>query len=104
LGNPDPGHPGPGGKQTGTKDTAPNELAYLQDLSAAVSRLVARARPTATPRRISSFRITRAGRNYGPFLGMNIERYYRLLESRNLTAGRGPIACGRSLTHRRRAN
>ena len=27
-----PGHPGPGGKQTGTKDNAREELAYLQDL------------------------------------------------------------------------
>ena len=26
-----PGHPGPGGKQTGTKDNAREELAYLQD-------------------------------------------------------------------------
>jgi hypothetical protein len=31
-----PRHPGPGGKQTGTKDNAREQLAYLQDLSAAV--------------------------------------------------------------------
>ena len=35
-----PGHPGPGGKQTGTKDDATNQLAYLQDLSAAVKKEV----------------------------------------------------------------
>src|SRR5215468_6910622 len=35
-----PGHPGPGGVQTGTKDDARNELAYLQDLSAAVKKAV----------------------------------------------------------------
>ena len=33
-----PGHPGPGGKQTGSKDNARDELAYLQDLSAAPER------------------------------------------------------------------
>ena len=31
-----PRHPGPGGKQTGTKENAREQLAYLQDLSAAV--------------------------------------------------------------------
>src|SRR5436309_13661153 len=35
-----PGHPGPGGKQTGTKDNARDELAYLQDHSAAVKQAV----------------------------------------------------------------
>src|SRR4030081_2357705 len=35
-----PGHPGPGGKQTGTKDNAREQLAYLQDLSAAVKNAV----------------------------------------------------------------
>ena len=35
-----PGHPGPGGKQTGTKDNARDQLAYLQDLSAAVKQEV----------------------------------------------------------------
>src|SRR5579862_8014358 len=35
-----PGHPGPGGVQTGTKDDARNQLAYLQDLSAAVKKAV----------------------------------------------------------------
>src|SRR5579872_4471386 len=35
-----PGHPGPGGKQTGTKDNAREELAYLQELSAAVKKEV----------------------------------------------------------------
>ena len=48
-----PGHPGPGGKQTGTKDNAREELAYLQDLSAAVKQAVSE------------------GKSY-----MNIERYY----------------------------
>ena len=35
-----PGHPGPGGKQIGTKDNARDQLAYLQDLSAAVKKEV----------------------------------------------------------------
>ena len=35
-----PGHPGPGGKQTGTKDNAREQLAYQQDLSAAVKKAV----------------------------------------------------------------
>ena len=35
-----PGHPGPGGRQTGTKDDARDQLAYLQDLSAAVKKAV----------------------------------------------------------------
>ena len=53
---------GPGGKQTGTKDNARDELAYLQDLSAAVKQEVARASPTTRPRRISRCRNTRPGR------------------------------------------
>ena len=36
-----PGHPGPGGKKTGTKQDARDQLAYLQDLSAAVKQAVA---------------------------------------------------------------
>src|ERR1700692_4723504 len=36
-----PGHPGPGGRQIGTKEEATNQLAYLQDLSAAVKKAVA---------------------------------------------------------------
>src|SRR5205807_2637063 len=33
-----PGHPGPGGRQMGSKDNARDELAYLEDLSAAVKK------------------------------------------------------------------
>jgi hypothetical protein len=39
-----PGHPGPGGKQTGTKDNARDQLAYLQDLSAAVKNEVSQGK------------------------------------------------------------
>ena len=35
-----PGHPGSGRKQTGTKDNAREQLAYLQDFSAAVKKAV----------------------------------------------------------------
>jgi glyoxylase-like metal-dependent hydrolase (beta-lactamase superfamily II) len=40
-----PGHPGPGGKQTGTKQNAIDQLAYLQDLSAAVKQEVSQGKP-----------------------------------------------------------
>ena len=60
-----PGHPGPGGRQTGTKEDVKNDLAYLQDLSAAVKKGSMRARPSPTPRRRSSCRSTRAGATTG---------------------------------------
>ena len=41
------GHPGPGGRQTGTKDDARNQLAYLQDLSAAVKKACQRRKSYA---------------------------------------------------------
>jgi len=57
-----PGHPGPGGKQIGTKDNARDQLAYLQDLSAAVKQEVAQGtNPTKTRSKISRCRNTPRG-------------------------------------------
>lgn len=56
-----PGHPGPGGKQTGTRDNARDQLAYLQDPSAAVKNEVDSGESWP---------------NYKAFLPINIERYY----------------------------
>jgi len=57
-----PGHPGPGGKQTGTKENARDELAYLQDLSGAVKKAVSEGKSYADAQRRSSCRNTRLGR------------------------------------------
>ena len=71
-----PGHPGPGGRQTGTKDDARNELAYLQDLSAAVKKAVDEGKSYADAQKDIKLPKYESWPNYGPFLPMNIERYY----------------------------
>jgi glyoxylase-like metal-dependent hydrolase (beta-lactamase superfamily II) len=71
-----PGHPGPGGKQTGTKDNARDQLAYLQDLSAAVKQEVSRGKSYDDAVKDISLPKYAAWPNYKAFLPMNIERYY----------------------------
>jgi len=71
-----PGHPGPGGKQTGTKDNARDELAYLQDLSAAVKQEVAQGKSYDDAVKDISLPKYSSWPNYKNFLPMNIERYY----------------------------
>jgi glyoxylase-like metal-dependent hydrolase (beta-lactamase superfamily II) len=71
-----PGHPGPGGVQTGTKDDARNQLAYLQDLSAAVKKAVDEGKSYADAQKEIKLPKYESWPNYGPFLPMNIERYY----------------------------
>ncbi|MGB6287555.1 MAG: MBL fold metallo-hydrolase [Xanthobacteraceae bacterium] len=71
-----PGHPGPGGKQTGTKDNARDQLAYLQDLSAAVKQQVAQGKSYDDAIKDISLPKYAAWPNYKNFLPMNIERYY----------------------------
>jgi glyoxylase-like metal-dependent hydrolase (beta-lactamase superfamily II) len=71
-----PGHPGPGGKQTGTKDNAREDLAYLQDLSAAVKQEVAQGKSYDDAIKDISLPKYSAWPNYKNFLPMNIERYY----------------------------
>ena len=71
-----PGHPGPGGKQTGTKDNAKDELAYLQDLSAAVKQAVSEGKTYADAQKDIKLPKYESWPNYNAFLGMNIERYY----------------------------
>jgi glyoxylase-like metal-dependent hydrolase (beta-lactamase superfamily II) len=71
-----PGHPGPGGVQTGTKDDAENELAYLQDLSAAVKKAVDAGRSYAEAPKEITLPKYESWPNYKAFLPMNIERYY----------------------------
>jgi glyoxylase-like metal-dependent hydrolase (beta-lactamase superfamily II) len=71
-----PGHPGPGGVPTGTKDDARNELAYLQDLSAAVKKAVDEGKSYADAQKDIKLPKYESWPNYGPFLPMNIERYY----------------------------
>src|SRR5438552_6211289 len=69
-----PAHPGPGGR-LGTKDDARAHLQYLKDLSAAVKEAVDAGK---------NYQDAMAGKlpnyegwgGYGPFLPMNIERYY----------------------------
>ena len=71
-----PGHPGPGGKQTGTKDNAREQLAYLQDLSAAVKQAVSEGKSYADAQKDIKLPKYEAWPNYNAFLPMNIERYY----------------------------
>jgi glyoxylase-like metal-dependent hydrolase (beta-lactamase superfamily II) len=71
-----PGHPGPGGKQTGTKQNAIDQLAYLQDLSAAVKKEVTDGKSYDEAVKDISLPKYAAWPNYKPFLPMNIERYY----------------------------
>ncbi len=70
------GHPGPGGRQTGTKDDARNQLAYLQDLSAAVKKSISEGKNyTDAEKEIKLPKYEKWG-GYEAFLQMNIERYY----------------------------
>jgi glyoxylase-like metal-dependent hydrolase (beta-lactamase superfamily II) len=71
-----PGHPGPGGKQTGTKQDAIDQLAYLQDLSAAVKQAVAEGKSYDQAEKEIKLPKYESFGGYGPFLPMNIERYY----------------------------
>jgi glyoxylase-like metal-dependent hydrolase (beta-lactamase superfamily II) len=69
-----PGHPGPGGR-LGTKDDARAHLQYLQDLSAAVKEAVDAGKNYQEAMAIKLPKYEGWG-GYGPFLPMNIERYY----------------------------
>jgi glyoxylase-like metal-dependent hydrolase (beta-lactamase superfamily II) len=71
-----PGHPGPGGRQTGTKDDARNALAYLQDLSAAAKKAVDEGKSYADAQKDIKLPKYESWGGYGPFLPMNVERYY----------------------------
>jgi len=71
-----PGHPGPGGKQTGTKDNAREQLAYLQDLSSAVKKAVNDSKSYADAQKDIKLPKYEAWPNYNAFLPMNIERYF----------------------------
>jgi glyoxylase-like metal-dependent hydrolase (beta-lactamase superfamily II) len=71
-----PGHPGPGGKQTGTKDNAREQLAYLQDLSAAVKKEVDAGKSYDEAVKDITLPKYQAWPSYKAFLPMNIERYY----------------------------
>jgi hypothetical protein len=69
-----PGHPGPGGR-LGTKDDARAHLQYLKDLSAAVKEAVDAGKNYQDAMAIKLPKYESWG-GYGPFLPMNIERYY----------------------------
>jgi glyoxylase-like metal-dependent hydrolase (beta-lactamase superfamily II) len=71
-----PGHPGQGGRQIGTKDDARNVLAYLQDLSAAVKKAIDEGKNFADAEKDIKLPKYEGWGNYGPYLPMNIERYY----------------------------
>ncbi|HEY2230483.1 MAG TPA: MBL fold metallo-hydrolase [Xanthobacteraceae bacterium] len=71
-----PGHPGPGGRQIGTKEEAINQLDYLQDLSAAVKKAVSEGKSYADAEKDIKLPKYESWGGYGPFLPMNIERYY----------------------------
>jgi glyoxylase-like metal-dependent hydrolase (beta-lactamase superfamily II) len=71
-----PGHPGPGLKQIGSKQDAIDQLAYLQDLSAAVKKEVDEGKSyDAAVKDIKLPKYENWG-GYANYLPMNIERYY----------------------------
>jgi glyoxylase-like metal-dependent hydrolase (beta-lactamase superfamily II) len=70
------GHPGPGGRQIGTKDDARNQLAYLQDLSAAVKKAVNDGKSYADAEKEIKLPKYEKWGGYEAYLQMNIERYY----------------------------
>ncbi len=70
------GHPGPGGRQTGTKDDARNQLAYLQDLSAAVKKSISEGKNYADAEKEIKLPKYEKWGGYDAFLQMNIARYY----------------------------
>jgi glyoxylase-like metal-dependent hydrolase (beta-lactamase superfamily II) len=71
-----PGHPGPGGKQVGSKEDAVNQLAYLQDLSAAVKKAVSEGKSYDQAEKEIKLPKYESWGGYAPYLPMNIERYY----------------------------
>jgi glyoxylase-like metal-dependent hydrolase (beta-lactamase superfamily II) len=70
------GHPGLGGRQIGTKDDARNQLAYLQDLSAAVKKAIGEGKSYADAEKEIKLPKYEKWGGYEAFLPMNIERYY----------------------------
>jgi glyoxylase-like metal-dependent hydrolase (beta-lactamase superfamily II) len=70
------GHPGPGGRQIGNKDDARNQLAYLQDLSAAVKKAISEGKNYADAEKEIKLPKYEKWGGYDAFLPMNIERYY----------------------------
>jgi len=71
-----PGHPGPGGRQIGGREEATNQLAYLQDLSAAVKQAVADGKSYEQAEKEIKLPKYESWGGYAAFLPMNIERYY----------------------------
>jgi len=70
------GHPGPGGRQTGNKDDVRNQLAYLQDLSAAVKKALSANKSYADAQKEIKLPKYEKWGGYEAYLQMNIERYY----------------------------
>ena len=70
------GHPGIGGRQIGNKDDARNQLAYLQDLSAAVKKAISEGKSYADAEKEIKLPKYEKWGGYEAFLPMNIERYY----------------------------
>jgi len=70
-----PGHPAAGGR-LGTKDDARGHLQYLQDLSAAVKQAVSENKSYNDAEKEIKLPKYESWGGYGPFLPMNIERYY----------------------------
>jgi glyoxylase-like metal-dependent hydrolase (beta-lactamase superfamily II) len=68
-----PGHPSP---RLGTKDDARADLAYLEDLSAAVKKAVEENKSYADAQRDIKLPKYESWGGYANFLPMNIERYY----------------------------
>jgi glyoxylase-like metal-dependent hydrolase (beta-lactamase superfamily II) len=70
------GHPGPGGRQIGTKDDVKTTLSYLEDLSGAVKAQVDQGRSYDQAMEAIKLPKYEGLGGYGPFLKMNIERFY----------------------------
>ncbi len=70
------GHPGRAGRQIGNKDDVRSQIAYHEDIEAAVRKAISEGKNyDAAEKEIKLPKYEQWG-GYGPFLNMNIERYY----------------------------
>jgi glyoxylase-like metal-dependent hydrolase (beta-lactamase superfamily II) len=70
------GHPGRGGRMIGTKDDARAQLAYHEDIEAAVKKAISEGKNYDVAEKEIKLPKYEQWGNYGPYLQGNIERYY----------------------------
>jgi glyoxylase-like metal-dependent hydrolase (beta-lactamase superfamily II) len=71
-----PGHPGRGGRTIGSKDDARSQLAFHGDVEAAVKKAIGEGMNYDVAEKEIKLPKYEQWSNYGPYLPLNIERYY----------------------------